>query len=70
VVILTTYNYFDWKPKEKFQLRGKALHNLTMGTKIEPTPTIEKMRWEKQKDESTRILLEFISTNLWFHFVA
>jgi hypothetical protein len=53
VVILTPYNYFDWKPKEEFQLRRKGLYNLTMGTETEPTSTIEKMRWVNRKDEAT-----------------
>ena len=67
VVILTPYNYFDWKPKTEFQLKRKGLYNLTMATKIEPTSVIEKMRWVNRKDEATRLLLELISTDLWFH---
>jgi hypothetical protein len=70
VVILTPYNYFDWKPKAEFQLRRKGLCNLTIGIETKPTSAIEKMRWVNQKDESTRLLLEFISTNLWFHVAA
>jgi hypothetical protein len=31
---------------------------------------IEKMRWAICKDEATRLLLELISTDLWFHVVA
>jgi hypothetical protein len=41
-----------------------------MATKTKPSSVIEKTRWENHKDEATRILLELISTNLWFHFVA
>jgi hypothetical protein len=70
VVILTPYNDFDWNPKEEFQLRRKGLYNLTMATKTEPTSTIEKMRWTNRKDEATRILLDLISTNIWFHVSA
>jgi hypothetical protein len=67
VVILTPYNYFDWKPKVTFQLKRKGLYNLTMTTETKPTSVIEKMRWVNRKDESTRLLLELISIDLWFH---
>ena len=70
VVILTPYNYFDWKPKVTFQLKRKELYNLTMATETEPTSAIKKMRWVNRKDEATRLLLELISTDLWFHVVA
>ena len=70
MVILTPYNYFDWKPKEEFQLRRKGLYNLTMATETEPTLVIEKMIWVNRKDEATGLLLELISTDLWFHVAA
>jgi hypothetical protein len=70
VVILTTYNYFDWNPRVEFQLRRKGLYNLTMAKETEPTSVIEKMRWENCKDEATRLLLELISMDLWFHVVG
>ena len=67
VVILTPYNYFDWKPKATFQLKRKGLYNLTMATETEPTSAIEKMRWANRKDEATWILLDLIYIDLWFH---
>jgi hypothetical protein len=70
VVILTPYNYFDWKRKAEFQLKRKGLYNLTMGKETEPTSAIEKMRWVNQKDEATGFLLELISIDLWFHVAA
>jgi hypothetical protein len=70
VVILTPYNYFDWKPKVEFQHRRKGLYNLTMATETEPTSAIEKMRWANYKDEATKPLLELISIDLWFHVVT
>jgi hypothetical protein len=33
----------------------------------EPTSAIKKMRWENCKDEATRLIIELISTALWFH---
>jgi hypothetical protein len=53
VVILTPYNYFDWKPKVEFQLKRKGLYNLMMEIEIEPTSVIEKMIWANHKDEAT-----------------
>jgi hypothetical protein len=53
VVILTPYNYFDWKLKATFQLKRKGLYNLTMAIETEPTSAIEKMRWVNRKDEAT-----------------
>jgi hypothetical protein len=41
-----------------------------MMTETKPTSTIEKMRWANRKDEATRLLLELISTNLFFHVAA
>ena len=41
-----------------------------MATEIEPTSAIEKMRWVNRKDEATWLLLDLISTYLWFHVVA
>jgi hypothetical protein len=70
VVILTPYNYFDWKPKAEFQLRSKGLYNLTMATETKPTSAIDKMRWANCKDEATWLLLDLISIDLWFHVVT
>jgi hypothetical protein len=41
-----------------------------MVTETKPTSMIGKMRWVNCKDESTRLLLELISTDLWFHVAA
>jgi hypothetical protein len=53
-----------------FQLKRKGLYNLMMTTETKPTSTIEKMRWVNRKDEATRLLLDLIFTDLWFHVVA
>jgi hypothetical protein len=70
VVILRPYNYFDWKPKATFQLKRNRLYNLTVATEIEPTSAVEKMRWVNHKDEAIGLLLELISTDLWFQVAA
>jgi hypothetical protein len=53
-----------------FQLKIKGLYNLMMATETKPTSVIEKMRWVNRKDEAIGLLLELISTNLWFHVAA
>jgi hypothetical protein len=67
VIILTPYKYFEWKPKAAFQIKRKGLYNLTMAIETKPTSTLEKTRWANRKDEATWIILELISTDLWFH---
>jgi hypothetical protein len=43
-VILTPFNYFEWKPKIELLLQSKGLYRLTMGTEVEPTLAIEKSK--------------------------
>jgi hypothetical protein len=38
-----------------------------MATETKPTSMPEKNKWENRKDEAKRLLLELISTDLWFH---
>jgi hypothetical protein len=38
-----------------------------MEIEIEPTSMLEKIRWANRKDEATRLLIELISTDIWFH---
>jgi hypothetical protein len=38
-----------------------------MATEMEPTTMIEKTRWVNHKVESTRLILELILVDLWFH---
>jgi hypothetical protein len=61
VILLTPYNYFEWKLKTAFQLKIKGLYNLMMATETKPTSTLEKTRWANRKDEATRLPLELIS---------
>jgi type II secretory pathway component PulC len=70
VIILTLYNHFEWKLKAAFQPKRKGLYNLMMTTETKPISVLEKTRWANRKDEATRILLELISTSLWFHVVT
>jgi hypothetical protein len=69
VIILTLYKYLQWKPKATFQLKIKGLYNLMMVIETEPTSALEKTILNR-KDEATRLLLELISIELWFHVSA
>jgi hypothetical protein len=55
-MILTPFNYFEWKPKIELLLHNKGLYRVTMGTKFNPTSAIEKEKLFNKMDESYRIL--------------
>jgi hypothetical protein len=70
VIIFTPYNYFEWNMKAAFQLKRKGLYNLTMVTETKPTSALAKTIWANCKDEATGIIIELISTDIWFHVSA
>jgi hypothetical protein len=41
-----------------------------MATGTKPTSALEKTKWANLKDEATRLIIELISTDLWFHVVT
>ena len=41
-VLLTPFNYFEWKAYIVIQLRSKGLYKFTMGTQVEPNSAVEK----------------------------
>jgi hypothetical protein len=66
-VILTPFNYFEWKPKIILLLRSKGLYRVTMGTEVEHDSAIEKEKYFNRMDESYGILCMTISPYLLFH---
>lgn len=66
-VILTPYNYFEWKPKIQLHLRSRGLFRITMETEVEPTSAMEKTRYFNRMDEAFGILCLSISPKLLFH---
>jgi hypothetical protein len=68
-VILTPFNYFEWKPKIILML-SKGLYRVTIGTKVEPNSAIEKAEYFNRMDEARGILCLSISSNLFFHVEA
>ena len=69
-VILTPYNYFDWKPKILLQLRSKGLYRMVKNTEVEPTSTVEKSKYFNRRDEAFGLLCLSISQELLFHVEA
>ena len=66
-VLLTPFNYFDWKAKMVIQLRSKCLYRVTMGTKVELNSVVEKSKLFNRIDESFGILCLNISKYFLFH---
>ena len=51
-VLLSPFNFFDWKEEMVIQLRSKGLYRVTMGTKVEPNSAIEKAKYFNRLDEA------------------
>ena len=53
-IMLTPFNFFEWKAEMVIQLRAKGLFRVTMGTKVEPNYVVEKAKyltnWMKHMD--------------------
>jgi len=60
-LILTPYNYFEWKPKTLLLLGSRALYRITMAMKVEPNSAIDKSKFFNIVDEAFRILYLSIS---------
>ena len=65
-VILTPFNFFEWKPKVLL-LRSKGLYRITMGNEPKPNFVIEKSNYFNRMDEEFRLLCLSISLELLFH---
>ena len=69
-IILTPFNFFEWKAKMEILLRVKGLYRVTMETKVDPNATAEKIKWHNRRDEAYGLLCLSISTDLLFHLDA
>ena len=43
-IMLTPFNFFEWKVEMVIQLRAKGLFRVTMGTEVEPNSPMEKIQ--------------------------
>jgi hypothetical protein len=69
-MILTPFNYFEWKPKIILLLRSKGIYRVTMGTEVEPNSAVEKEKYFNRMDEAYGILCLSISPYFLFHVEA
>ena len=66
-IILTLFNFFEWKAEMEILLREKVLYRVTMAAKAEPNATTEKIKWHNRRDEAYGLLCLSISRSLLFH---
>ena len=66
-IILTPFNFFEWKADVELLLRAKGLYRVTMETEANPNAATEKIKWHNRRDEAYRLLCLSISRDLLFH---
>ena len=66
-IILTPFNFFEWKYETEILLRVKSLYTVTMETEAEPNAAAKKIKWHNRRDEAYGILCLSISRDILFH---
>ena len=66
-IILTPFNFFEWKAEMDILLRDKGIYKVTMDIEVDPNAATEKMKWHNTRDEAYGILFLSISRDLIFH---
>ena len=66
-IILTPFNFFEWKVEMEILLREKGLYKVTMAIEAEPNAAAEKIKWHNRRDEAYGLLCLSISRDLLFH---
>ena len=66
-IILTPFNFFEWKVEMEILLRVKCLYKVTMEIEVEPNVATEKIKWHNKRDEAYGLLCLSISRDLLFH---
>ena len=66
-IILTPFNFFEWKYEMEILLRVKGLYRVNMETEEDPNAAVEKIKWHNKMDEAYGILCLSISRDLLFH---
>ena len=66
-IILTPFNFFEWKAEMEILLREKGLYKVTMEIEAEPNAAAEKIKWHNRMDEAYGLLCLSISRDLLFH---
>ena len=66
-IILTPFNYFEWKAQMDILMRRKCLFIVKMETKVDPNIVEENINWYNRRDEGYGLLSLNISRDLLFH---
>ena len=66
-IILTSFNYHEWKAKISILLRSRGLYIVTLALENEPNAVIEKAKWHIRLDESYGLLCLSVYHDLLFH---
>ena len=66
-IILTPFNFSEWKSEMEILLRVKGLYRVTVVTEVESNAAAEKIRWNNKMDEAYGLLCMSISKDLLFH---
>ena len=66
-IILTPFNFFEWKVEMEILLREKGLYRVAMETEVDPNAAAEKIKWHNRRDEAYGLLCLSISRDLLFH---
>ena len=66
-IMLTPFNFFEWKAGMVIQLRAKGIFRVTMGTEVEPNSAVEKDKYFKKLDGAYGLLFLSIARDLFFH---
>ena len=48
-IILTPFNFFEWKEEMDILLRVKVLYRVTMAVEVEPNAVAEKIKMAQQE---------------------
>ena len=66
-IILTPFNYLDWRVDMHIFLCNKGMHGVTMGRYVEPQQHLEKSKYLNKLDEAFGFMCIHISRELLFH---
>ena len=66
-MILTPFNYRDWKSKISILLCNKGLYRVTLALENEPIGVIQKAKWNNRLDEAYGLIFLSIYLDLLFH---
>ena len=66
-IIITPFNYLDWRDDMQLVLCNKGLYKVTMGIEVEPQQHLEKSKYLNKLDEAFDFMCIHVSRELLFH---